>query len=512
MSEIQNDKAKQAQELRDLQESYRKRRRAVQEEGEQQLESAREDNKHKQTTEARESAAAISHVRDVNKKTLRDMKDEADQRIVYERRNVDKRMQNDMSDGKYKEEKLKESLSKNEKYLRNQIEGSHRRAGEVLSEETRLTQKFRDEQMSQRSESARVMSEDLNRAQKAATDKKKAIMARNDQEMADLNAEQKNAILEARAQAKRAYEQQRKVDHEQMKSLTKDNEQRFVALQKDYTARQGELKMEAANELNTEKQSGEDNLNNLRKENQKSVETEISKGLSARERTRKDYDKEIARLHTSGDRAVAEQQKMNKEKMEKLSLQNKAQIDEMTEAHEENLKAKNDYFQKQDQELDTYYKEQLLQQRIEFAKEHTQGNKAFAEAIRSQKERYAQSLMREKAEIAKSVGRNSSRAADPFYNLVHADATIEESDSHYFINTVVPEHEKDNVKMHVKDGKVIVQGSRRYEDQIQDAGAKLATNNYQTFREEIPLERPVHEKLAERSYANGILTLKVPKA
>ena len=60
MSEIQNDKSKQAQELRDLQESYRKRRRAVQEEDEQQLDSAREENKRKQVSEGRESAAAIS--------------------------------------------------------------------------------------------------------------------------------------------------------------------------------------------------------------------------------------------------------------------------------------------------------------------------------------------------------------------------------------------------------------------------------------------------------------------
>ncbi len=121
-------------------------------------------------------------------------------------------------------------------------------------------------------------------------------------------------------------------------------------------------------------------------------------------------------------------------------------------------------------------------------------------------------MIKEKAEIAKSVGKNQDKQADSFYNFVHADSKIEETPTHYFVSSRVPEHEKENVKMHVSDGKVVVQGARRFEDKIDTGEGKLATNSYQTFREELPLERPVHEKLVERTYENGVLTLKIPKA
>jgi HSP20 family protein len=68
------------------------------------------------------------------------------------------------------------------------------------------------------------------------------------------------------------------------------------------------------------------------------------------------------------------------------------------------------------------------------------------------------------------------------------------------------------VKLIVKEDKVIVNGQRRFEDKIEDAASKVSTNNYQTFREIIPLEHPVREKLIDQKWENGILTLKIPKA
>ncbi|NJM10078.1 MAG: hypothetical protein HC883_04105, partial [Bdellovibrionaceae bacterium] len=63
MSEIQNDKSRQAQELRELQESYRKRKQSIEEEGEADLNRVRQENREQIQKESRTGAAVVSHVR-----------------------------------------------------------------------------------------------------------------------------------------------------------------------------------------------------------------------------------------------------------------------------------------------------------------------------------------------------------------------------------------------------------------------------------------------------------------
>jgi HSP20 family molecular chaperone IbpA len=110
------------------------------------------------------------------------------------------------------------------------------------------------------------------------------------------------------------------------------------------------------------------------------------------------------------------------------------------------------------------------------------------------------------------VAKYADKSADPFYHLTHTKAQVEETDSHYIVRADVPEHEKDNVKILVKDDKVIVNGQRRFEDRVKDENSQIATNSYQTYREIIPLEHPVREKHIHQSWKDGVLTLRIPKA
>jgi HSP20 family protein len=92
------------------------------------------------------------------------------------------------------------------------------------------------------------------------------------------------------------------------------------------------------------------------------------------------------------------------------------------------------------------------------------------------------------------------------------DGRLSENDKQYVITANVPEHEKDNVKVVVKDDKVVVKGHRRFQDHLDENGKKISTESYQTFHEEIPLSHPVREKYARSSWNDGVLTVVIPKA
>jgi HSP20 family molecular chaperone IbpA len=137
---------------------------------------------------------------------------------------------------------------------------------------------------------------------------------------------------------------------------------------------------------------------------------------------------------------------------------------------------------------------------------------AFTEQVRPQKELLQNSLAQEKRQVIEDVGKYNSKNGDPFYRLAEPKAQIKDTGDHYVIETKIPEHEKDNVKVIVHGDKVIVQGQRRFEDEVDDKDSHIATHNFQSYRQEIPLEHPVREKFIQKNYENGMLKIRIPKA
>lgn len=65
--------------------------------------------------------------------------------------------------------------------------------------------------------------------------------------------------------------------------------------------------------------------------------------------------------------------------------------------------------------------------------------------------------------------------------------------------------------MVVKENQLVVSGTRRYEDQIEEGDHKVTTNNYQSYREAIDIDHPAVEKAVTKEYKDGLLTVRIPK-
>jgi HSP20 family molecular chaperone IbpA len=79
------------------------------------------------------------------------------------------------------------------------------------------------------------------------------------------------------------------------------------------------------------------------------------------------------------------------------------------------------------------------------------------------------------------------------------------------IEAYVPEHEKDNIKVVVKDDSASISGKRAFKDEIEDDSRKLSTSSYQTFREEFAFEKPVITEGMTRERNGDYVTFWVPK-
>ncbi len=81
----------------------------------------------------------------------------------------------------------------------------------------------------------------------------------------------------------------------------------------------------------------------------------------------------------------------------------------------------------------------------------------------------------------------------------------------YQVALKVPEHELKNIKVHVQPDRITVSGARKFEQELQYEGEKLATNNYQTMRQEFQLPVPADKDLVRREYIDGVLLVTAPK-
>ena len=100
---------------------------------------------------------------------------------------------------------------------------------------------------------------------------------------------------------------------------------------------------------------------------------------------------------------------------------------------------------------------------------------------------------------------------DPFYQLQNRGTDFFETSSAYVLKTRVPEFEKDKIKVKIHDDRVMVQGTRSFQDKREESDRKIATNNFQTFKEEFKFDKPVAIGASERSQSGDELTVVIPK-
>ncbi len=192
-------------------------------------------------------------------------------------------------------------------------------------------------------------------------------------------------------------------------------------------------------------------------------------------------------------------QELEHKKQQQLTYERKTLL-EQKHRHQQELERQQQAY---DQELD--------RQNRQFEKNYGLRNELNHQALINQRERMITALNNQKRQIQGRLGQHIERHEDPFYRMQNLDSRLKEDISHYTLELAVPEHEKDNVQVAVHPKRFVISGARSFQDRIEEPDTKLTTNSYQSFRQELPLRFPVETKLAETSYEDGFLKVRVPK-
>lgn len=100
---------------------------------------------------------------------------------------------------------------------------------------------------------------------------------------------------------------------------------------------------------------------------------------------------------------------------------------------------------------------------------------------------------------------------DSFYQVQDRGSRVSEDPRGYYIEAYVPEHEKDNVRLSISPEKAVLSGKRKFNDETETDNKTVATNNFQTFREEFKFTRPVTSAGMTREREGDYIRFFIPK-
>ena len=309
--------------------------------------------------------------------------------------------------------------------------------------------------------------------------------------------------------------------------LRADHESKIRQIQKAYLKHEEEVRG-----------SGDAAINHIRKDSQKRVESEANSiqenadqvlarvdneakhkikvsqdnGINTSESLQRQYSKEITTTQRKGENELKatkdkyEQKLHNDENFYRAELEN-----EKKEYSENQIKLEDQYNvkrretseiqRKNIQELTKKYNEQ-------FVKNEGQNQESFS----LQKQNFLKEIYRQQQQLLNKETAFENKIDDPFYQARSLSAHLVEHEGAYVLTAKIPQPEKNNFDVHVKDDKVILESYRSNEAKIENGMEKSSTNSYQTNRQEFKLNYPVKANLMVKQFDDdGNLTVTIPK-
>jgi len=211
-------------------------------------------------------------------------------------------------------------------------------------------------------------------------------------------------------------------------------------------------------EAEVEEQRHQTELNRLKSDRQKAIESEREKG-----------DKQLVEISQSANNQMDTAKKVNSGRVQDLNENNQKHYEELAHTTASELKRIDDQAFKTIQDVKTGQMEKI---------------------------------------------RNvTDLSADPFYRLKGLNPALSENEKEYTIKVNLPEHEAKNLFVSGEGPHVKISLARRYEDSAKNEEGNLntRTNSYQSVVESMAMPGPYDAKKIERSFKDGVVTIKVPK-
>lgn len=504
-TEVRND-------LQSAQDAYVQKRQEARDDHDAELSHIKQKNREEEAKERSSGEASINHIRQSTREQVENLEQQGEQRIQRTRATYDRRLQDMQKQREEEQHTLRRDIEQQREAYGQTAKENYEQRLAANEREQKRTQDVEQQQYKRRSELMAKDQEQLSHMRQRLQEQKHKLEESNTEDLEKANKQYQSDLKRAQKENAEAFEREKMSDHERVDHERVTTDQRLEQQRHEAQAREKEIRDKTRTVLTQESEEHQQRITNLRKKNNEEFAHEHERGIASTEKTREHYSNEINRLHKEGDEAVGEQKTINEQQLALQKEQFKIEHEERLQRNEAEKKKAFEVYRTQLMHDKGFYKKSLDEQKAEFDKIYKQNSDENQNVIINAKAKAAEEVIKEKHKVMSTLGKYNDKSDDPFYRVQTIQYSLNESPEFYELTAHIPEKDKENVKVVVKNDKVVLQGQRRYEDKIDQADHKMTTQSFQTYREEVPLKHPVNEHYAVRTWENGMLRLKIPKA
>lgn len=264
-------------------------------------------------------------------------------------------------------------------------------------------------------------------------------------------------------------------------------------------------------ELHSTQEFTDKRLTQIKDSNEMSVKHEMEKGRQVQEKLGNNLRKEYDFVDQTGKQRISERRDVQETQYNRQESDYDKRFHKQQEHWDAREKGQTEQYANRIAHSKKAYENQLKDQHDRFDSIYQKNNDANRESLNIQN----RNLLKEQVELKKKFFKENEKFAgkedDPFYKLQDRGNRLRENSDFYIIEAYVPHHEKDNVKVTIKDGTAAISGKRAFKDELEEDGRKLSTSSYQTFREEFSFDKPVITEGMTRERSGDYVTFWVPK-
>ncbi len=271
------------------------------------------------------------------------------------------------------------------------------------------------------------------------------------------------------------------------------------------------MRAEYQTAIKSETTKRENSLTDAQTQTQTQLQNEKQKAERAYGKAQERYEKELQTQTATGESRVSEAKDKNARQLALVDGEGRKTVESKRTEWQHKEKFQDSIYQGKLQHAKQGYDRELQRQNKHFVSRSKASERDHKIALDSQNRTQQKQLVVAQQDFVVANQKYSGREEDPFYKTYDHGSKLSEDQEHYYLRTFLPAHEKDNVKVIIKQDKAVVSGRRGFADKINDDDKRIETSNFQTFKEVFPFSEPVITKGMVREREGDYITFRIPK-
>ncbi len=330
---------------------------------------------------------------------------------------------------------------------------------------------------------------------------------------------QKRAIQAERDAAKQVQLAQKRVREAQLQA-----DQRIDDIKDHYIQRSDEERNRQDFQYTRLREKGLSTVDELKRNIRKQINTTKNQSEKDLRTIENFYQSEIYNSKHEGGKDLKSQRSLIKRTLENEKVSAESQFDEQQALHSQKINQERELHKNRMDNTREASQKDYDSLKKNYLKARNKSNTVFQQNLKESLNAHQTTLNRINRNATsriKEIGSSYSRALDtyesrqndPFYQLVRIDGVLAEAKDGYVFYASIPKHEQDDITVNIQGNQLVVGGTRRSQEHLDDEeGKRITTTSFQSYHETFPFNSPVDARNLSKEFDDDLLIVTVPKA